>query len=258
MSYSPATRAVDQLGLANTILLIHHLTASKKYRLGKTLTAVLVAVVIGCSIFCSQKTCPGYLTLVYTLIASAFTMLLGLTCFSDFSAKASKRLLIALSLILIAVGLTVHPINSGIGALTEKPAAKKIQEISQADPTAKWIGYGDIQQGQYAVANGAPCITSTNYLPNMDLWRALDPTGQYEEVYNRYAHITMVFTEEETAFKLLGPDHMKVELSYKDIAKTGARYIFSTTELSEESPFVDFRLLYHESNTYIYEIVYNP
>ena len=258
MSYSPSFRAVDHLGLVNTVLLIYHLTASRKYRLPIAPVACIVGTTVACSILFSQKMCPGYLTLGYTLLASALAMLLGLAFFARLSWSSGKRLLIAISLVLIAVGLAVHPINSGIGALTEKPASKKIQEISQADPTAKWIGYGDILHGQYAVANGAPCITSTNYVPNMELWQKLDPTGQYEEVYNRYAHITLVFTEEETAFKLLGPDHMKLELSYQDIEKTGVRYVFSTTPLEEESPYVDFRLLYQESNAYIYEIVYNP
>ncbi len=257
MSYSPATRAVDHLGLANTLLLVHHLTASRKYRLPGTLIACLGGALIACSVFSAQRMCPGYLTLGYTLLAGAFTMLLCLACFSELSWKSAKRLLIALSLLLIAVGLTVNPINSGIGALTEKPASKKIQEISQVDPAAKWIGYGNIFHGQYAVANGAPCITSTNYVPNMELWQALDPTGKYNEVYNRYSHITLTFTDEETVFELLGPDHMKLELSYADIEKTGVRYILSTVKLEEESPLVDFRQIYFEGNVYIYEIIYH-
>lgn len=257
MSYSPPTRAVDWLCFIDVLLLIR--LASRREDKLPTLVAVgAVGLTVVNSILQSQSMCPGYLSDRYTLVISLATLLFGMSCFASIGEKNKKAILTSFALIAIAAGLAVSPVNSGLESLTKKPAAVKIQEISASNPEAKWIGYGNLIVGQYAVANGAPCITSTNYIPNMELWERLDPDGEYAEIYNRYAHVTLLFTEEETSFTLLGPDHIRVDLCYEDIALTECRYLFSLMPVAEESDAVDFCLVYHESNAFIYEIVYLP
>ncbi len=256
MSYSPAFRTVDWLAFANLLLLMRHITMPKKYRLPAPAAVVLVGMTLANSLIRTQNTSPDYLEEGYILLITAVVLIFGFACYARAEERARRASLAIVAAITIFAGVAVSPINSGIGALTEKPVAQKIQEISQADPTAKWIGYGNIIVGQYAVANGAPCITSTNYTPNMELWQTLDPEGKYNEVYNRYSHITLEFTEGETEFILLTADSMKLRLSYGDIEKTGCKYIFSLSPVSEDSALVDFKLVYNESNAFIYEITH--
>ena len=40
---------------------------------------------------------------------------------------------------------------------------------------------------------GAKTVNSVNVYPDLDKWHVIDPNGQYEEVYNRYAHILVDF-----------------------------------------------------------------
>ena len=258
MSYSPAARAVDWLAFANLLLLLRHASGLNKYRLSAPIAAALVGMSVVNSLIRAQRMCPDYLNETYVLLATALAFAFGLACFAKLKPRVRKATFATVAAIFILIGVAVSPVNSGIGALTEKPAAQKIQEISQAEPEAKWIGYGNIIVGQYAVANGAPCITSTNYTPNMELWQKLDPEGKYNEVYNRYSHITLEFTEGETEFVLLTADHMNLKLSYGDIEKTGCKYIFALSPISENSSIVDFKLVYNESNAFIYEIIQLP
>lgn len=258
MSYSPADRAVDWLCFVNLLLLIRLVSHRKEYKLPVPIAVGAVGLVVINSVLKSYTMCPGYLEDRYVLLIVPVAMVFGIGCFARIEDESRDRILALFAVVAIAVGLMVTPISSGLESLTEKPAAKKIQEISQADPDAKWIGYGNIISGQYLIANGASCITSTNYIPNMDLWRKLDPTGVYNDVYNRYSHISLNFVEGETSFRLLGSDHFALDLSYEDIEKTECRYIFSMGAVAEDSDAIDLRLIYQESNAWIYEVVYLP
>ena len=256
MSYSPAFRATDFLAFANTLLLIRNTSRLNRYRLRLPVCAVAVGAVLLFSLREAEKMCPSYMTVLYAVLIFATALAFGVACFSRLPEKLRSGILVGFCAIAIGVGCFVSPMNAGIGALTEKPVALKLQEISQNDPEAKWIGYDSIILGQYAVANGAPCITSVNYVPNMALWQTLDPDGVYNEVYNRYAHVVLKFTEGETVFTLLTPDSMQLELSYGDIAKTGVKYILSQKLIEENSSLVDLALLYAEDGAYIYEILF--
>ena len=255
MSYTMGVRAVDMLALIDVLLLLRHATRSDRYKLPVWLSGALTAAVIANSIVQSSRACPGYLTVLYTVLASGLALALGIACFTHLNSDVRRRMLRTVALLLLAVGLAVTPINSGIRALTEKPVAKEIQAIAAADPKAKWIGYRSIIAGQYAVANGARCITSTNYIPNLELWSRLDPDGAYNEIYNRYAHVTMEFAE-ETSFSLIGADHMRVCIAYAEIIKTEARYVLSETAIEEDSDCIDLTLLYESGGYWIYEITY--
>lgn len=256
MSYVPAERAADWLAFANAVLLIRFVSSELSYRIPATVAALLTGAVLANSIMHALAMCPGYMDVKYTVLASALAMALGMAAFGEVKPREKTAVLCSLSVLLILIGFFVNPINSGIGALTKKPVAREIQSIVAQDPDSKWIGYGGIIAGPYAVANGAPCITSTNYVPNMALWTRLDPTGAYNEVYNRYAHVTLTFTDEETSFSLFGADHMSLQLSYEDIHLTEAKYLFALQPVDEESDVIDLKLLYQEENAWIYEIVY--
>ena len=102
--------------------------------------------------------------------------------------------------------------------------------------------------------NGVPTINSTNTYPNLELWRKLDPAGNYEDIYNRYAHVSVEFTEEDTSFELLYTDSILLKLSYKDFRKTGVKYIVSLEELASDQEETELEEIYNEYGTYIYQV----
>ena len=165
--------------------------------------------------------------------------------------------MIAIICLSVVTGAAIRPVNKGHEAITSKPLAKEITKLAQEDKGAKWLAVGGgIVLPSFAIACGAPTLNSVNTYPNMDLWRKLDPPGQYNEVYNRYAHIVLDLTEEDTTMDLIQADCLQLHLSYRDIEKTGAKYIVSTVRMDEENEWLSFKEIYNEAGSYIYQIAY--
>lgn len=257
LSYSPATRAVDILGILCTYLLIYQLAQEGSERkINFFIGSILSLLVVGYAITISEKVAENYLTEVYIGYISVCLFALCITLMCEVS---NKQKLISISAIMLVVGmsgLSVLPISKGMDALKEKPVAKVIQKIAEENPNAKWCSYNSMILGNYIIANGGSSLTSTNYLPNIELWEELDSENKYEDVYNRYAHVFMMFSDKDTSFELVTPDAMRIYLSYEDMEKCDISYILSESALVENSEVVDFELLYQESNIYIYEVMY--
>ena len=103
----------------------------------------------------------------------------------------------------------------------------------------------------FAVMCGAPTINYTNIYPNLELWNRLDPTGKYNDVYNRYTHITIEFTLGPTEFELVGADYMNIKLSYEDIEQLDAKYILSDHKMESAYEGISFKQLYNESGPHL-------
>ena len=144
------------------------------------------------------------------------------------------------------------PITKGLSIIYEKPFAKEIQALVKENKDAKFLTVdGDIVYANYILANGAKSINSTNYVPNLELWHKLDQNNSYNEVYNRYAHVVVVLTEEDTSFELVQTDTIRLNLNYNDICKTEANYLVSQKELIDNSNY--YSKIYDETGMYIYE-----
>ena len=85
----------------------------------------------------------------------------------------------------------------------------------------------------------------------------LDPEGEYEEVYNRYAHITIQLVEEETSFELNNPDLFHVNLNIADLSTLSIKYIVSNQDLTRfNRENIQFVQLYRGEAATIYRVEY--
>lgn len=261
MTYSTAPRAVDVLVYICALLMIRNLAVSKKERLSFPVWAVLAisSAVAIYSIYITNKSYPNYMPIEYVVFITVCILSLSFALFNAIPIK-TKNIIIATGTIGIALcGLAVNPVTRGVEALKSKPAALAIQEIVKNDPDAKWAAFDprpSFCMGQYVIANGGSCIDSVNYIPNMELWTILDPEGKYNEVYNRYARVTLSLTNDETSFELLHTDTVLLYLNYSDMKKCEIDYIASSGSMTEDSDLVDFELLYNEDGYYIYRVLY--
>ncbi len=265
LSYSLGVRTADFLGLANVYLLIRNM-ANEGERVKFSHFAPVAALCAAFWIFCSYKTVPEYMPVWFCIISVAAALGLAFVAYSEAPAKIAHSAIVAASSLFLVLGLCVHPIMHGADALTEKPFANAVREEVAANPDAKWIGYENHIIGQYLIANGAPTINSTNYIPNLDFWHLFDPEGENEFIYNRYAHIAITFTDEETSMELFQSDYAGLHINFGDIKKTEVKYVASINgeidfALSAEELLakysIEFKLIYSESNSCIYEVIYH-
>lgn len=258
MTFSTSARAVDILGYLQIILLIRTLYIMREEDRIAFKPGVMISVLAaGGMVYVSNYYVPGYMNILFLMVmvcVLAFIMMGMAVHVSDRWRKAS---LIAILIMAVITGAAVRPINKGSLAITSKPLAKEITKLAQEDKGAKWLAAGGgIVLPAFAVACGAPTLNSVNTYPNMELWKTLDPSGKYNEVYNRYAHIGLQFVKEETSMELLQQDCFQLNLSYQDIAKTEAKYIVSLVELDVTNQWLTFKEIYNEAGSHIYQIEY--
>ena len=105
------------------------------------------------------------------------------------------------------------------------------RSISESAPEAVWAGDTSMS-AQALLASGIRAIDSVALYPDLNTWRKVDPQGNYEQAYNRYAHITMELTEEETSFESNHPDALLVRINADDVPKLGIDYWLTKQDLS--------------------------
>lgn len=178
--------------------------------------------------------------------------------------KNKKRLIMLLIPVAILTGATVHPIQKGISVLTDKPVAKKTQEIvSQDKENNLWIcDSTNFMTNNYLLASGAKIINSTNLYTNFDLYKTVlgEEKSQKPEVryvYNRYSHINMEITEDKNDIELVQQDSIKISLTSEKIRELGVKYILTTRDLDQfDTEDVKYQKIYDEDGMIIYHVEY--
>ncbi len=258
LTYSTPERTALVLGFAQILLLL--VTVSRfEEREGLSLPAGILTVVLTgiVTVWYGRQCCPEYPKWIYFVFLGILVFGSLLTLISRFGENVRQWALAGLSLLLIVTGLRVNPLMCGLDAIRSKPAAEAVAEITEQDSTGKWLAVENIAAGNFLIACGAPAINSVNYIPNMELWKKLDPKGEKEEIYNRYAHILVYLTEEETEMELVQADLINLKLSCQDLKKLGISYLFSSHSL-EELEDLPVKSLYEENGVYIYSMENSP
>jgi hypothetical protein len=167
-----------------------------------------------------------------------------------------RKRLFAVSMILFIVfaGMTVNPLARGVDPIYNKVIGQKILEIARRDTNQKWIGVNSLVLGNYMVALGIKTFNSVHYYPDLNAWRALDPEGRYKDVYNRYAHVVVQLTDEDTYFKLEQGDLFTVFINAGDLRKTGSSYLLSNGRITGHTQSLREVDRVGGDNLYIYEI----
>ena len=171
---------------------------------------------------------------------------------SDASPLFRGLLFLALALGLFT-GLAVNPVQQGTAELTDNAVASAVRAVVEEDPEALWVVDEGFPIPNFPITQGARTVNSTNVYPVLERWAQF---GADEVIYNRYAHISLSFTSDETHLELVGADGFRVYLNVADLALLDADYVFSHWDLSErETGEVSFELLSEVNGFYIYRIL---
>lgn len=258
MTMATADRAVDILGYIQVILFVCIFSRFADVPRAEKKWGAALSVVFGvASVVLSNHYLPNYMGRIYMIICCVLVAAVAYACISNVSMAVRQRALVLIILMSLVTGAYVRPLCKGLDAIYSKPVAKAIMEITKEEKDAKWLAYSEgVEVSSFAIACGAPTVNSVNTYPNMRLWKLLDPEGQYNEVYNRYAHIGLKFTQGKTFMELIQQDCIRLNLSYDDIKKTEAKYILSVIPMEEQPDGVRFDEVYNEAGCYIYRIEY--
>lgn len=259
-----AKRITVPLSLIQTYLMLYVLSRiDKNDKMVKENIAKVLAFVgtIAIMYLALQQAPEGYIGPFLGCVAGIFVLTAFYLLFN--LKEENKNKLIAFLIAFSIVGsIAVNPVIKGVDIMYEKPLAQKVQEIVAEDSEALWIvdSYG-FPIPNYIVANGARTINSTNYYPNEDMLYTLigdeKEKEEIKEIYNRYAHISIDLIKDETHLELLGADHFKIYLNYKQLKDLNVTYILSSRDLegfSDDS--INLEKIYSENSMNIYKVSY--
>ncbi|MCI8326804.1 MAG: YfhO family protein [Lachnospiraceae bacterium] len=256
LTYSTPYRTADVIGYIMILLLMVLLGKyGSKAQLKPLLGVGLTGIVLAGTLCYTQIEYSEFLDFKYYLLTAIVLFIVFTPLVTNFREKWSKYSMIGFTIMVLVTGLSVNPLMCGLDVIYSKPIAKKVQEIVREDSDGKWIAVDNGIAANYLIACGAPTINSVNYMPNMKLWKKLDPSGEKEKIYNRYAHISIKLVDTETTMKLKQVDVVRLYLSTNDLKKLDVKYIYSDKKL-EDTASVEFEEMYENEKTRIYQVNY--
>lgn len=242
LSNSQAGRTFIALSFVNVIMLIRSIAVRKSGL--KMSAAIPAAVVIAVAMtYYSKRLAYGeyfnYLYVAVSIVILAVLFFLAL--------RTSKRMqtvfCTAMCLTMLLAGGLVNPVRSGMDVIDDNRISQAIRQIEK-DDGGIWIAEsGSWVEGNFIAMNGGSVINSTNTYCNMEMWGKIDLSGQYEEIYNRYAHIAISLVKDAaTSIELVQPDYIQLNLNVDDLELLGVKYVLTPRELeefdSEECSFI--------------------
>ena len=171
--------------------------------------------------------------------------------------KYKKLFALGMCSVMIFAGAFVNPICRGIAPITNHPISRFINETSRKDPNSYWIVADEsVQIANFAMANGAKSLTSTNFYPDYAKWNVLDKSGKKEEVYNRYLNHSMLLTNGKTNMHILTPDSVRVNVNPKDLLKLNVKYVMTKPQNEKilKKANIRYKKLFYEDGYAIYKI----
>lgn len=256
-SFSTPNRMVDIIALVQVILLVIALTQYDPEQRIKVVPAVILTTpVMILTGYFAAKDYKQLIGLPNIIIVCAVLGILVVLLMSIKKPIITHMTTASIFLICAVTSLTILPISKSLDVVYSKPISIKIQAIVETDPDSKWLSLNSLVDSGFLVANGAPTINSVQVIPNFDLWELLDSSGEYEEIYNRYAHLFVEISAEKTRPELRQDDLIVLKLNPSDLEKTGAQYILSPTPVSDSESY-KLTQLYGANGHFIYQVQYN-
>lgn len=177
-----------------------------------------------------------YLSYIGRLLVVVCFAIAGLLSFAVLNNGVIARTVVApiVSVGLLVSGLSVNPVQYGSTPVTKQPLIQQVQSLQSENP-GMWAiddAFGS-QLANLAVANGIHTLNALEVTPDLATWKKLDPNGQWEEIYNRYAFVSVNVVEQESAdvFTLVAPDSFTVHVTPEQLRKLGVINVLSPQKL---------------------------
>ena len=153
---------------------------------------------------------------------------------------------------------TVNPIAIGAPAIYNHEISTVTNRLIENE-NGYWLCTDSGYDQNFFLANGAKVINAVNFYPDFKKWELIDPTGEHEDYYNRYAHMKITISDiTEPVFNLAAPDSLELTLPVSYLETWNIKYITSRTDYSSlfEQNNIKFTVEYHSEKdmTYVYSI----
>lgn len=252
---SVGQRSMQICTFALLLLLFFSIKHLKKDAHSKSIIIAIVSWLIAIGIYIPFAN--ENVDIVYVVIAYAITLAFMLAVMFCYSRSGRFILCCICALIAFVSGALVNPINVGVEGLEQAELINDIAENNEdGDLWASIDNYYTLENA--GILSGARTINSINVYPQLETWKKLDPEGNDKDIYNRYAHIAMELSDNETPiFDIMYADYFSLELNADTLAELGVNKIYSGNhELSKYSTeSMKIEPIDTDGEFYIYELI---
>ncbi|MGV8978002.1 MAG: DUF7657 domain-containing protein [Cellulomonas sp.] len=155
----------------------------------------------------------------------------------------------------VAVGGWVNPIYRGLLDLRTTDIAQAVVATEEAAPGA-WVGMGSTSSIAMLRETAVESFSGTQGYPTEQMWKLIDPTGAYENFWNRYAHVLWTVDPAAPLYALPAADTVVIKFdSCGQFAQANVAHVLTQEPLDQ--PCVRLRSsLTEPTSTYrIYDVV---
>ena len=252
----PQQRLLIGLGFAGTITLIYMAMLIQKYiQIKKDRHIYSFAVVYTLALFAIgtwagvsiAELYPKFISNLYLILTLNAIFCLGILSFLVTKIRLGLGILALFSLLSVVY---VHPLYVGLGDIIHNNSiTTTIQKVSS--PQSTWGVVDGTYINNFPQIAGRTSISGVEFYPNNNFWAKY--VGQKnQDIYNRYAHITLSDTPE--TITLLQSDLIKVSMRCDKPIIQKIDYILSTKPLFMTCVSPLQEVVYPASRYYIYEI----
>lgn len=236
LNRSQPTRTLVAIGFCNLLILfraIGRITKTCRFRTAGIVVSIATAVLVHRVISWLN---PDFFSTGQFIISICLWIVLVNCLFNMNHDAVQKVFVIMLGVVMFITGVLVNPIRTGMGSVKDIPEIRMVKDVVANDPMAVWIVEGKgLPVCNSTILAGARTINTTNVYPNLSRWRSIDKDGKYENIYNRYAHITIEIADKDpegNRFEIgIGQDTFTVRLTTDDLYTLGVDYIFTQRKI---------------------------
>ena len=222
MSLSVSNRTKGVIGIINVFILARLLAINKENVFSVKLSAIL-SIIISLSIGEYIRYCyKEYFDIWQFIAIDVLTAIIYFCVLQAKNKKIETLLVICISIFSIVSVFGINPLRVGT-PIYKNELGQAIEKINDNDP-GTWVTMGI--SGNFLLPFGANSLTCVHTYPNLGLWQVLDPEGDFEEEYNRYAEVILGITNDENVyFNAITLDALQVFSSIDNLYKINVKYI---------------------------------
>ena len=259
MSYSTGHRALLALGYIDVILLIR--TLSKNSKPFSKITSIIITLILTTILMIKNiffyKSYLDYRMCIVLVIECLYLFYTSLR----YNTKWCKCLfMIGMVGVMLLCGSMVNPLRFGSSIFTKSEILDNVKKIDKKDEGIWITANEDYPINNYIAIAGVKTINVTNTYPDLAKWHKFDKDRKYEDIYNRYAHITINISNEEVEdkFVLKNPDVFEFNANKNDLNTLNVKYIFTRKNLEQmNNDDYIFNKIYENGEYKIYKIERN-
>lgn len=136
----------------------------------------------------------------------------------------------------VVVGGGVNPLYRGVFDLaTQTTAGRAVTKIVDREPDAHWVGIGGYVPTAMLLETGAHSYNGVQTYPPEEMWHEIDPSGRYEQIWNRLANVNWVDGDGDP--KLALPVRDQIQVSFdgcSTFAQENVQYVLADQRVTDQ------------------------